>query len=115
MIGLYADKELTKPISHRMVGDNLTWVLNFGHIDAGQEREFPFFIENQSLGAIEDLEIKLAPIERDDVSVTVTGGKVARLPADAVHMFIVGWQVPQNVRAGRCRANLSITGMITEE
>jgi len=115
MIGLFADKELMKPVPQRLVNDKLTWVLNFGHIDAGEEREFPFFIENQTLGVIEDLEIKIIPIERDDVSVTVTGGKVARLPATEVRMFIVSWRVSQDARAGRCRANLSIKGMITEE
>lgn len=115
MIGLYADKELKRPIQQRLVNDKLTWVLNFGHIDAGQERDFPFFIENQSLGAIEELEIKLAPIGRDDISVSVTGSKVFRLPADEIHMFTVKWRVPQNAKAGRCRANLSIKGMITEE
>jgi len=115
MIGLFADKELKEPIRRILVNDKLTWVLNFGHIDAGQERDFTFFIENQSLGAIEDLEIKLSPIDRDDVFVTVTGSKVSRLPVNGVHMFVVGWNVPLNVRAGRCQANLSIKGMITEE
>jgi len=114
MIGLYADKELKKPITQKLVNDKLTWVLNFGHIDAGQERDFPFFIENQSLGDIEDLEIKLST-DRDDVFVTVTGDKVSRLPVDEVHMFVVGWSVPLEAKAGRCRANLSIKGMITEE
>lgn len=115
MIGLFADRELTKPIKQRLVNDKLTWVLNFGHIDAGQERDFPFFIENQTLGDIEDLEVRLAPIERDDVIVRVTGDKVSRLSATEVHKFVVGWYVPSNARAGRCRANLSIKGMITEE
>jgi len=115
MIGLYGDKELTQPIQQQLVNDKLTWVLRFGYIDAGQERDFPFFIENQSLGAIEDLEIKLDPIDRDDVYVSVTGNKVSRLPANGVHMFVVGWSVSQDARAGRCRANLSIKGMITEE
>jgi len=115
MIGLYADKELKKPIAQRLANDKLTWVLNFGHIDAGQQRDFTFFIENRSVGAIEDLEIKLTPIKRDDIFVTVTGGKVSRLPADGVHMFVIGWSVPEEAKAGRCRANLSIKGMITEE
>ena len=115
MIGLFADKELKNSILQQLVNDKLTWVLNFGHIDAGQQRDFTFFIENQSIGVIEDLEIKLAPISRDDVFVTVTGSKVQRLPVDGVHMFVVGWSVPEDVRAGRCQANLSITGMITEE
>jgi len=114
MIGLFADKALEKPISQRLVNDKLTWVLNFGHIDAGQERDFPFFIENQSLGAIEDLEIKLST-DRDDIFVTVTGDKVSRLPVRGIHMFVVGWSVPKDAKAGRCRANLSIKGMITEE
>lgn len=115
MIGLFADKELKQPIPQRLVNDKLTWLLSFGHIDAGEEREFPFFIENQTLGAIEDLEIKLDPIDRDDVSVTVTGSRISRLPATEVHMFVVSWRVSQDARAGRCRANLSIKGMITEE
>ncbi len=115
MIGLFADKELKQAISQRLVNDKLTWVLNFGHIDAGQQQDFTFFIENQSLGAIEDLEIKLTPIDRDDVFVTVTGSKVHRLPVDGIHMFVVGWSVSEDARAGQCRANLSIKGMITEE
>jgi len=114
MIGLFADKELKQPIYQRLVNDKLTWVLNFGHIDAGQERDFTFFIENQSLGVIEELEIKLST-DRDDVFITVTGDKVSRLSVRGIHMFVVGWSVPQNARAGRCRANLSIKGMITEE
>ncbi len=115
-IGLYADKELTIPVSRKLVDDKWVWALDFGHLDAGEERTFAFFLENQSLGTIHDLEINVITIkEKKGVHVEVYRDRVSRLGVTDVHEFHVYWEVSEDVRAGRCWVNLEIKGMITEE
>ena len=115
-IGLYADKELTIPVPRKMVDDKRMWALDFGHLDAGEDRTFAFFLENQSLGTIHDLEINVITIkEKKGVHVEVYRGSVSRLGVTGIHEFYVHWTISEDVRAGRCWANLEIKGMITEE
>lgn len=110
-IGLYADKNLKTLITQRGNG----WYLNFGHLDVGEKRTFKFFLENQSMGVIQDLEINLKPVEQKGINVRILGKTMSHLKLAGVHEFHVVWEITEEARAGKCQANLNIAGMITEE
>ena len=122
-IGLYADKALTKRLPMRKVKGKTTWILQFPYLNAGEERTWEIYLENQSMGEIEDLVIKASPPKdkigdiKEGVAVTVTHSALSRLELGATHRFLVTWDVsPEHqVKAGPCSVGLTIEGVITEE
>ena len=120
-IGLYADSGLETPLPRKWIDGEIAWFVNFGHLDAGHEKTYPLFLENQSMGLIEDLEITAYPVKttdgdtKDGVEIIVLKDKVARLESGAVHEFHVRWTISGGSKAGKCQAVFDIKGWITEE
>lgn len=120
-IGLYADKNLETPLPRKWIDGEIAWYVNFGHLDAGHEKTYSLFVENQSRGLIEDLEITAYPVKtpdgdiKDAVEIMVLKGDVARLESGAVHEFHVRWTVSSESKAGKCQVGFGIKGWITEE
>ena len=122
-IGLYADKALKKQLPMRKVNGKHTWILQFPYLNTGEERTWEIYLENQSMGEIENLTIKASPPkdkqgqDKEGVAVTVTHSVLSSLELGAVHRFLVTWSVsPEHqVKAGPCSVGLTIEGVITEE
>jgi len=114
-IGLYADKELQTPIPKRQIGDKRVWFIDFDAFEVGEEKSYHLFLENQSKGIIEDLEISVAGVDREGVNVTLYDNKVSSLSLGKVHEFYIKWDVSSSAKAGKCQVNLTIKGTITEE
>jgi len=120
-IGLYADNDLKTPLPRKWIGEEIAWYVNFGHLDAGHEKTYAFFLENQSDGLIEDLEITVYPAKtidgdtKDGVEIMVLDNRVARLESGAVHEFHVRWTISKGSKAGKCQVAFGIKGWITEE
>ena len=114
-IGLYADKELQTPISQKRVGDRWVWFIDFDTFEVGEEQSYRLFLENQSKGNIEDLEISVTEVNRKGIDVTLYDNKVSSLGFGKVHEFYIKWDVSSSAKAGKCQVNLTIKGTITEE
>ena len=122
-IGLYADEALKQRLPMRKVKGKPTWILKFPYLTAGEERTWEIYLENQSMGEIENLTIKASPPkdkdgqDKEGVGVTVTHSALNNLPLSGVHRFLVTWDVaPEHqVKAGPCSVGLTIEGVITEE
>ena len=122
-IGLYADKALKKQLPMRKVNGKPTWILQFPYLNAGEERTWEIYLENQSMGEIENLTIKASPPRdkqgkiKEGIGVTLTHSALSNLPLGESHRFLVTWSVmPEHqVKAGPCSVGLTIEGVITEE
>ena len=120
-IGLYADKNLKTPLPRKWIEGDITWYVNFGHLDAGHEKAYALFLENQSNGLIENLEIIAHPVKTIDgepkvgTEITVLKGGAAQLESGAVHEFHVRWTISKGSKAGKCQVAFDISGWITEE
>lgn len=113
-IGLYLDGGLTHPLQQRTVDGKNVWVMDFGRLDAGEDKTFRVYVENQGIYAIEELKITVEPINRDGVDVFLGDEYVKRLESSGVHPFTVGWKVKEDAKLGRCQANITIAGYETE-
>ncbi len=120
-IGLYADRDFKTPLPRKWIEGEIAWYVNFGHLDAGHEKTYALFLENQSDGLIEDLEITAYPVKTTDgvtktgVEIMVLDGSAARLESGAVHEFHVRWTISKESKAGKCQVAFDIKGWITEE
>ena len=120
-IGLYADSDLETPLPRKWIDGGIAWFVNFGHLDAGHEKTYALFLENQSMGLIEDLEITAYPVKttdgdtKDGVEIIVLKNEVARLESGEVHEFSVRWTISKESKAGKCQVAFDIKGWIIEE
>lgn len=116
-IELYADRELKVPLPRVSIDGKRYWRLNFGRIEAGQTKTFQIFIENQSMGTLENIEINKYPVDRPGVEVTLLRNRVKKLELTEVHAFYVKWSVAEAAltKAGKATVDLTISGEMTEE
>jgi uncharacterized membrane protein len=112
--GLFLDKGLTHPLQKTMAGDKLVWIMDFGRLDAGEDKTFPVYLENQGAYAIEDLKVTIEPVNREGVETFISNGSAKRISIGEVHTFTVGWKVGKDAKLGRCTAHIGITGYVTE-
>ena len=122
-IGLYADKELKREIPKRSINNKPTWILQFPYLNVEEERTWEIYLENQSMGEIENLTIKASPPRdkvgriKEGVKVILSNSELNILPLGKTHRFLVTWMVmaEHQVKAGPCSVGLTIEGLITEE
>ncbi len=113
-IGLYLDKELKHPVRQREVDGKNTWVLDFGRLDAGEQKVFPLYIENQSQHAIEDLDVSVDILPYTKETVIIIHDKPKRVEANAVHMVLVKWSTKEDSEVGRKTAHITFKGYFVE-
>jgi len=114
--GLYYDEACTRMLPQEFVDGRLAWVLDFGHLDAGEEKTSEFYIRNVSETPIEDLRVSFVPPMVEGVSAEiVTEDFVPEVGPDGVHRVKVRWAASSIVVAGRCHGVVNIFAMALEE
>ncbi|NIT62011.1 MAG: hypothetical protein GWN00_39195, partial [Aliifodinibius sp.] len=95
----------------------MAWVLDFGFLDIGKEKTSHFFIRNETVDLIADLGIRVNPPSKPEVDVRlVSPSTIEWFPIEQPHEVIIHWRATDpTVKAGRCRALISIDGYITRE
>ena len=114
-IGIYVDEALKTPLYTKQVNGKETSYITFGNLDVGQNKTYALYLENQSTGTIENLEIIAQPINQRDAKLVIENGKVDELAMMAVHKFYVSWRWGENVKAGPLEALIDIKGNVANE
>jgi len=114
-VGIYVDEALKTPILTTIKDGEEVPYLRFGNLDIEQEKTYVLYLENQSTGTIENLEITAQPINRRDVKLVIENGKAKKLGMTEVHKFYLSWQWGDNVKAGPLEALIDIKGVVANE
>ena len=115
-LGLYYDEATSIPLPQQSVDGKLAWILDFGRLDAGDDKTSEFYIKNISEDLVEDLTVDLVPPMVEGVSASVVSEDfVPEVRSDGVHRVEVLWKADKLVMAGRCYGVLTISAMAIEE
>ncbi len=115
-LGLYYDEAASTPLPQQAVDGKLAWVLDFGRLDAGDNKTSEFFIKNISVDTVEDLVVDLVPPMVEGVSAQIAVGRsVSAIESNGVHRVEIRWAASDYVVAGRCQGVLTISAMVLEE
>jgi len=115
-VGIYVDEALKTPLLTTVKDGKEVPYLRFGNLDVEQEKTYVLYLENQSTGTIENLEITAQPIDRRDVTLIIRNGRALNpLGMAKVHKFYVSWRWGDNVKAGPLEAIIDIKGVVANE
>ena len=115
-LGLYYDEATSVPLPQQAVDGKLAWVLDFGRLDAGEDKTSEFYIKNISEDTVEDLTVDLVPPMVEGVSAQIVSGRsVSEVKSSDVHRVEIRWAASDYVVAGRCQGVLTISAMVLEE
>ena len=114
-VGIYVDEALKTKLHTKQIDGKDVPYLQFGNLDIGQDKTYVLYLENQSTGVIEDLEITAQPINHRDVTLIIENGKAAPLKMAGVHKFYVTWRWGEKVKAGPLEALIDIKGVVANE
>ena len=114
-IGFYVDEALTTPLHTKQINGKDTPYLTFGNLDINQNKKYALYLENQSTGTIENLEITAQPINQRDAKLVIENGKIAELEMMAVHKFYISWGWGEHVKAGPLEVVIDVKGVVANE
>ena len=112
-VGIYEDKELTKPIKQLSLNKKQLYL---GKMDAGDTIRSKFYIRNESIGDIEEMSLAVIPSEDMGLQLKLlTKNFISKLEVSEVYMGEVEWSSDKNMRAGPYHATIILRGKLTRE
>jgi len=115
-IGFYHDEDCRQLFGQKIVEGQAHWLIDFGRIDAGEEKTSCFYVRNLSEDIIEDLSIAVEPVDREGVLGKVVSNKyVARLEPGESRKVEVEWSATAGVKVGLCQGDIVVRGTLVAD
>lgn len=114
-IELFIDEECSIGLDHRIHEGKFMWEMNFGSIDAAEDKTYLIYLKNMTPGDIEDLAVEITTADKEGVEASIVETLQSELQVGEVIPVEIKWSASPKVRAGTCRAGLEISCMLTAE
>ena len=122
-IAFYYDEPCTQMMQQGVVKGRPVWIIDFGRIDAGKQKEGTFYMRNVSNSIIEDVNVDVSSALENFDGKPVAGVKaelvsnshLSQFVPDESEMIVVRWTADSQMRASRCRGYVSVRGHLLEE
>jgi len=113
---LYSDMACTKMFTREVRDGKTMWVVDFGRVDAGNEKTGTIYVKNIGASLIDEVEVDIAKSTDKDVEITLVSFTTRqRLESDDVFPVTVQWKVAELSDAKKCEGFITVKGMQLEE
>lgn len=115
-ISFFLDAACKRPFPTQDVDGKETVLLDFGNVDEGQTVKRDFYIRNNTMGALEDLEVNIVDPQIPNIKFQLASpGKTRALASLEAYHGIVQVTAEQGVKAGPKQIGFAVSGYITTE
>ena len=113
---LYSDMACTKMFTREVRDGKIRWIVDFGRIDAGNEKTGTIYVKNIGSSLIDEVEVDVAKSTDKDVEITLVSFTTRqRLEPEDVFPVTVQWRVAELSDAKRSEGFITVKGMQLEE
>ena len=113
---LYGDMDCTNMLPREARDGKVMWVVDFGRIDAGNEKTGEFYVRNIGNSLIDEIEIDVEKSKDKDVNVELLSQNLSpRMEPGDVFPVTIKWTVDSLSDAKRSHGYVTIKGMRLEE
>ena len=113
---LYGDMDCTTMLPREFRDGKTMWVVDFGRIDAGNEKTGQFYVKNIGNSLIDEIEIDVEESKDRDVDIELLSQNLSpRMEPGDVFPVTIKWTVDSLADAKRSHGYVTIKGMRLEE